>query len=174
MRTLLLLLALLLSLGACTQPAPQASDPAPPASNPEPAAAEPAAPEADESVKSGIELSGNDWILREFDGEPLAPELSAAISEPITLRIDQQHIDDAAAKLSGFDGCNRLFASADLSEGQMRIGQIGASKMYCQATSDFAQRYHQQLRQVTGYAIGGSELYLLDADGGALLVYRLP
>ncbi len=169
MRTFFLPMALLLCLGACTQPATQASNPAPPAAEP-PA---PASAKVDPD-ETGFKLSDSDWELQQIDGEPLAAELKAAVTEAIKLRIDQQHIDDAAAKLSGFDGCNRFFASVDLSDGQMRLGPIGASKMYCQATSDFAQRYHQQLRQVTGYAIDGRELRLHDAAGSTLLSYRLP
>lgn len=118
-------------------------------------------------------LAGADWLLQQIDGADLDPDLLAAIAEPISLRIDDQHMDGGAAKLSGFDGCNRYFAELEISGERLQIGPIGASKMYCQASSDFAQRYHQQLRQVLRYALDGDALLLLDDSDQPLLRYRL-
>ncbi len=166
MHTFVVSIAVVLCLAACTQPSSHRSDTASPAAQPMPAA--PALTEP------GLQLSGHDWVLTELAGQPLAAELEATASAAINLRIDQQHIDDATAKLSGFDGCNRFMASAALGDGLLRVGPIGASKMYCQATSDFAQRYHQQLRAVAGYEIQDRALHLHDAAGKTLLSYRLP
>ncbi len=118
-------------------------------------------------------LAGPNWLLVQINGEDLAPALLAAIAEPISLRIDDQHMDAGAAKLSGFDGCNRYFAELEISGERLQIGPIGASKMYCQASSDFARRYQQQLRQVVRYALNGDGLVLLDGSNQPLLRYSL-
>lgn len=159
MRSCKLIFALVLILAGCTAPEPQA-----PVSD------------ADAAGAAEVEpmLTFNDWVLRQIDGQDLDPALSAAITESISLRIDQQHMDESTAQLSGFDGCNRYFASVELTPGGLKVGNIGASKMYCEASSAFAQRYQQRLRQVSRYAIAGRELQLSDSQGQVLLSYRLP
>ena len=119
-------------------------------------------------------LSNRDWQLHQVDGHALDPALVAAITQPVSLRIDQQHIDGTGAKLSGFDGCNRYFAAVEIDADQLRVGAIGASKMYCEASSAFAQDFQQRLRQVSQYQIESSELQLLDASGQLLLSFRQP
>jgi heat shock protein HslJ len=76
--------------------------------------------------------------------------------------------------LTGSAGCNRYFASYNLTGVSLSIGQIGSTKMACTAPEGIMEQetvYLNTLGGVKTYAIEGDRLELLDEDGVQVLTF---
>lgn len=106
-------------------------------------------------------LDKNTWQLTAIEGKAL-PKDSAAP----TLKFEN-------GRLTGFTGCNRLFASYSATvEGGLSLGAIGTTKMACLGTGGELERaVLAALEQVNLYAVPPGQLNFLDANHKVLLTY---
>ena len=76
--------------------------------------------------------------------------------------------------MSGSAGCNGYFGRATGADGQLAMGLLGATRMYCSPEDRMAQEgaYLSALEQATAYRIVGGQLQLGPAPGVVTLVYE--
>lgn len=110
-------------------------------------------------------LMDTTWRLATLNGQVLVnPSGPAAV----TLQLQS-----ANPRLTGFAGCNRLFGGYLLNGEQLKVDQVGATKMACadETRTRLEQDYLQMLSQVTRWKIEGSSLALLGADATTLATF---
>ena len=79
--------------------------------------------------------------------------------------------------LSGYDGCNNYFASANLtgtttpSGTGLTLGPVGSSKKYCSAVAEQEQQYLNILGKTSAYGVNSSRL-TLTAKTQDVLIYQ--
>jgi heat shock protein HslJ len=79
--------------------------------------------------------------------------------------------------LSGYDGCNNYFGSANLTGTTtpagtgLTLGPIGSTKKYCSAVAEQEQQYLNILGKTSSYTVDGSRL-TLTASTRDVLVYQ--
>jgi len=115
-----------------------------------------------------LPLSGTRWLLESYSLE--GDGVSSVIAGTT---ITAEFAPDG--KVTGNAGCNRYFASYEVSGDTMTIGPAGSTKMYCsepEGVMDQEARYLTLLESTAGYRIDGDQLNLLDEDGKTLLSYR--
>ena len=97
---------------------------------------------------------GQPWRLTALAGE------SIQTSPEITLQFSRE------GRLSGNGGCNRYFGIFNVSpHGELTIGQIGATKMFCPDNMELETRYLKSLAGVTGFSVVADQLKLIGYDG---------
>lgn len=106
-------------------------------------------------------LDKNTWQLTAIEGKPL----TSANLIP-TLKFEN-------GRLTGFTGCNRLFASySATAEGGLALSALGTTKMACLGVGgELEQAVLAALEQVHLYALPPGQLNLLDANHKTLLTY---
>jgi heat shock protein HslJ len=81
--------------------------------------------------------------------------------------------------LSGYDGCNNYFGSANLtgrtnpSGTGLTLGPVGSTKKYCSAVADQEQQYLNILGKTSAYAVNGTQLTLTASTRDALVYQRV-
>lgn len=120
---------------------------------------------------SGIALDepieGPVWRLVQMDGQPVAPG-----SDPA--RNPQLQFDRSAGRVSGSGGCNRLFGTYTRTGSQLRLSQIGATKMACMdgGRNQLESRFIEVLQAAASYRLpAAGRMTLLDASGQTLAVF---
>ena len=79
--------------------------------------------------------------------------------------------------LSGYDGCNHYFGSANLTGTTtpagtgLALGPVGSTKKYCSAVAEQEQQYLNILGKTQAYAVNGTQL-TLTASTRDVLVYQ--
>ncbi|TXH66844.1 MAG: META domain-containing protein [Thiothrix sp.] len=106
-------------------------------------------------------LDKNTWQLTAIEGKAIPPEAAAP-----TLKFEN-------GRLTGFTGCNRLFASyVASSTGSLALSALGTTKMACMGTGgDLERAVLKALQEVDLYALMPGQLNLLDANHKVLLTY---
>ncbi|MFZ1342338.1 META domain-containing protein [Thiothrix eikelboomii] len=101
------------------------------------------------------------WQLTAIKGQPLPKEAAAP-----NLKFEN-------GRLTGFTGCNRLFASySATADGGLSLGALGTTKMACLgAGGELERAVLAALREVGLYALPPGQLNLLDANHKVLLTY---
>lgn len=108
-----------------------------------------AAPEQT-AMPAALELAGTSW--RRADDADSMPH-------PATIQF-------SAEGASGFTGCNRWFAQTEQSEGGLRFGNAGSTRMACAAPAMAAeQRFLDVLNRTASARREDADLLLLDAGG---------
>jgi heat shock protein HslJ len=107
-------------------------------------------------------LVGPTWGLVSLEGRPVLA------GKPVTARFG----DDS--RVSGSAGCNGYFGRATVTDGQLAVGLLGATRMYCNPEGLMAQEgaYLSALEKATAYRIVGGQLHLGPAPGVVTLVYE--
>ncbi|WP_405225911.1 YbaY family lipoprotein [Lentisalinibacter sediminis] len=103
-------------------------------------------------------LTGRDWMLMRLEGEEVAP-LSDGRRPSLQFEADRVH---------GFAGCNRLTGGYRTDGAALDFAQLAMTRMACAEGMDLEQRFSAALERVTGYAIEGGRLLLLDTEGDTL------
>lgn len=101
------------------------------------------------------------WQLTAIEGKALPKEAAAP-----TLKFEN-------GRLTGFTGCNRLFASyVATTEGSLTLSTLGTTKMACMgAGGDLERSVLAALEQTNLYALPPGQLNLLDTNHKVLLTY---
>ena len=97
------------------------------------------------------------WTAVELGGRPVADDATRA-----------PYLEFDAGRVAGFDGCNRLTGSYELSGEAIKFGAIASTRMACLDASDAAPRLHEALQKAGRWRISGDELELSSADGTRL------
>jgi heat shock protein HslJ len=100
-----------------------------------------------------IPLTGTQWIAVEIDGVPTGNNRS-------TLMFDSE------THAAGSTGCNRYFAGVTLAAQSLRFGNVGSTRMACEAPfMDQENRFVTALDAVRAHRIEGTTLLLVDDAG---------
>ncbi|HRJ29182.1 MAG TPA: META domain-containing protein [Cyclobacteriaceae bacterium] len=99
-----------------------------------------------------ISLFDTEWKLKTINGKDYA-----TVNPPATLTFTQKE-----SRLSGYTGCNRFFGGFELADDNLNVGQLGATKMFCENNMDLESNYLKALEQVKRYRIKGNSLQLLN------------
>ena len=97
------------------------------------------------------DLAGQDWVLRSFGEDDLAPGVPA-----ITVGFED-------GRVAGYSGCNTYFASIEAGEapGAVTVGPVGMTMMACDEDAmALEQRFHRALGTVESYAFVAGRLAL--------------
>ena len=93
------------------------------------------------------------WELLELRGQAIDTEATPYLE-----------MNPAKGSAYGFGGCNRFFGSYEASDGAIRFGNLGATRMACPEGMEQEQELFRALGSTTRYAIEGSELLLFAGD----------
>ena len=101
------------------------------------------------------------WQLTAIEGKALPKDAAAP-----TLKFEN-------GRLTGFTGCNRLFASyVATTEGGLTLSALGTTKMACMGAGGALERsVLAALEQTNLYALPPGQLNLLDTNHKVLLTY---
>lgn len=99
-----------------------------------------------------ISLFDTEWKLKTINGKDYS-----SFNPPATLTFTQKE-----SRLSGYTGCNRFFGGFELADDNLNVGQLGATKMFCENNMDLESNYLKALEQVKRYRIKGNSLQLLN------------
>lgn len=101
------------------------------------------------------------WRVVELDGRPV-PRLHANRAPTLLL-------DAAAARASGFAGCNRMTGRYTIDGDAISFGPLASTRMACGPPADEVEtRYFEALEAVVGWRVRDEALELLDAEGSVL------
>ncbi len=121
----------------------------------------PSAPSSLDGSVAASSLLETSWRLVEIDGQ------KALESVPVTAMFAGPN------RISGSGGCNRYTGTAVADNGQLAVGALAATRMYCAEAGVSAQEdaYFSALGKTKGYTVLGTELRLSAENGDATLVF---
>ena len=95
------------------------------------------------------------------------------ISSPLAGRAPSAEF--AADQISGSAGCNTYFGTYEVSDGEITIGDLAVTEMWCmepEGVMDQEEAFLAALASVTGYRLAGEQLELLDGTGETILSFE--
>jgi heat shock protein HslJ len=105
------------------------------------------------------QLNGTRWNLASINGNPAIEGRNPA------------GLAFAEGKVTGSTGCNRMFGSYSLTNGQLALSGLGSTRMACTPElNQQEQHFLQALGAIESYTIADDQLTLL-YDGGKELVF---
>jgi len=107
-------------------------------------------------------LEDTQWLLVKLKGEP-----------PMAGRVPSAEF--SADQISGSAGCNTYFGAYEASDGELSIGDIARTEMWCmdpEGVMDQEQAFLDDLASVTSYRLAGERLELLDGTGEVILTFE--
>jgi heat shock protein HslJ/uncharacterized lipoprotein NlpE involved in copper resistance len=116
----------------------------------------------------GSALEGPVWQLVSY-GDPSAPQ---AVLEGTEITIS---FDGAEKGFSGSAGCNSYFGSYESDDGDLTLGAIGMTEMYCapETRMDQESAYLAALESAASYRIADGQLQIASADGETALTFSV-
>jgi heat shock protein HslJ len=110
-------------------------------------------------------LVGTNWTLESFHTGDAVSSVLAGTTITAVFTKD--------GSIAGTAGCNRYFASYNVSGTSLEVSQPGSTKMACGAPGVMQQEnsYLTLISQAKTYAIKGDRLTLSDAKGSAVLSF---
>ncbi len=107
-----------------------------------------------------LPLEDTRWRLTQLDGQPVSSGEGRHAPELL--------FDRNGHRLSGSDGCNRVGAVYRLEGGQIRLGQVAATRMACPDEDDMQRRFAEMLARLESCNLLGRQLEFYDARGRRL------
>ena len=121
-------------------------------------------PMAAPADKATATLTNTYWKLMTMGGSPVT-------ASPDTREIHL--ILQAAQRVSGFSGCNRLMGGYQLDGDRLSFSQLAGTMMACAPESmDTERRFHAMLQKVARWRVDGEKLDLLDVSGATLAQFE--
>jgi len=110
-------------------------------------------------------LVGTNWTLSSFHSADAVSSVIAGTT------ITAVFGDDG--RVSGSGGCNRYFASYNITGTSLSISSVGSTKMYCGAEGVMQQEstYLASLSKAMTFTIKGNQLSLADVKGSTILSF---
>ncbi len=97
------------------------------------------------------------WKVFELNGKP----------------VDGPTLDYAEDKVTGNAGCNRFFGPIAITgDDKVKIGPLGATRMFCDGKMDMERDYLAALQGATTFALEDGILILKDDGGQALARFK--
>ena len=117
------------------------------------------------SQAPAVPLNGTEWTLVQYSQN--ATTVMALAGNPVTLTFGND------GNLAGSAGCNRYFASWQVSGSSLTIGQAGSTMMYCgePGVMDQESAYLGLLPEAGSFAINSDRLVISDKSGNAILTF---
>jgi heat shock protein HslJ len=111
-------------------------------------------------------LVGTNWTLESFHTGDAVSSVLAGTTITAVFTKD--------GSITGSAGCNRYFASYNVTGTSLQVSQAGSTKMACGAPGVMQQEssYLTLISQAKAFTINGDRLTLADAKGAAMLSYR--
>ena len=121
----------------------------------------PTAAASQNSTVATSSLPGVTWRLVQINGQ------SAVAGVAVTAPFETPN------RVSGSGGCNRYTGAATADNGQLAVGALAATRMYCAEAGVAAQEdaYFSALGKAKGYTVLGTELRLSAEKGDTTLVF---
>ena len=110
----------------------------------------------------GADLLDTRWVLVTLEGEP-----------PLAGRAPSAEF--SADQISGSASCNSYFGTYEVSGGELNIGDVAHTEMWCEdpeGVMDQEQAFLVALASVTSYRMAGEQLELLDGSGAVILLFE--
>jgi heat shock protein HslJ len=107
-------------------------------------------------------LEGTEWVLVTLRGETPLPDTAPSA-------------EFSADQISGSTGCNTYFGTYEVSGGELSIGDVASTEMWCmepEGVMDQEQAFLAALASVASYRLAGERLELLDGTGGVILLFE--
>jgi len=80
---------------------------------------------------------------------------------------------EAEGRVAGHGGCNRFFGSYQITDGQISIGPLGATRMACpEHDMNLETEFFQALEQARGFSRDGARLVFTDEQGNTAATFR--
>ncbi|MDA8693039.1 META domain-containing protein, partial [Saprospiraceae bacterium] len=119
-----------------------------------------------ENNQESVSLTGS-WILTDFLKEDITFDRSNPSRIP-TLDIDQENM-----KVSGTDGCNKIFTQLEkLNHQEINIAVMGGTKMACKMKKPYDTKYRNSLSAASTFKSDGYFLILYDKNKNELLKFE--
>ena len=116
------------------------------------------------SAQAGADaLEGTAWRAVELAGAPV--EAPSDGREP-------HLVFEAAGRLAGADGCNRLTGSYSVKGEAITFGQLASTQMACPGTEETVRRFRGALKGTSHWRITAGRLEFYGATGKALAVFE--
>jgi copper homeostasis protein (lipoprotein) len=109
-------------------------------------------------------LAGTTWLLTSLGGQPVV------VTDP--QRQPSLVLDEAANRLTGSGGCNRIMGGYQLDGDQIRFLQVASTRMACPDGLDTEVAFTKALAQVVSWRILGRRLEFYDASGIPLACFQ--
>lgn len=112
-------------------------------------------------------IEGPVWRLVQLAGQPVAAAAEPARNAHVQL--------DLNGRVTGSGGCNRLSGTFVRNASQLRLSQLGATRMACadSARGQLESQFFQALQSTASYRlISTGQLALLDASGRTLALLQ--
>lgn len=110
-------------------------------------------------------LERTTWKLATLAGEP--------VTAPDGERAPTLFLDPSDHRAFGSGGCNRFSGSYTLEGGNLGIGPLVSTKMYCEGVMDQEAAYFAALEATRGWRVSARELELTGADGAVLARFEV-
>lgn len=107
---------------------------------------------------SSTQIEGKTWLLTQL------------VQANIPLS-GKAHLSFQSPKITGNAGCNHFFASYQHEASQLRISQIGSTKMYCGNMAE-EQAFLSRLSKVHHYQVINKTLHMFSETDELLLVFK--
>jgi heat shock protein HslJ len=120
-----------------------------------------------EGTANNVSLEGTLWLLKTYtDNE--GKESGLFPGSKITAAFEE-------SRLSGSSGCNQYFGSYQTDGGNLSIGEIGLTMMFCTPVElmDQEAEYLRALANISSYKIIGNQLVMANAEGQTILLYEI-
>jgi heat shock protein HslJ len=104
----------------------------------------------------GTPLEGTHWRAVELAGKPVPPQ---------DAKREAHLLFDAAGRVSGSDGCNRITGSYQVKGDALTFGPMAATRMACVNTAAVEEAFRSALKSASRFTIAGDRLELFDAAG---------
>jgi copper homeostasis protein (lipoprotein) len=111
------------------------------------------------SSATAVALAGTEWKLILLGDAPVAV---ADPSRRPSLTLNQD------GRVSGFDGCNRMAGSYEVTGRSIGFSQMASTKMACIDGMELEAAFAAALGRARSFTITGTQLELADADGALL------
>ena len=95
-----------------------------------------------------------------------------AVPNPAGSREVYFSLQSQNSNVVGFSGCNRMFGHYALAGEQLKFDQLGGTKMFCDVRMELEQRFLSMFQYVSGWKIAGSNLTLLNSEGGTVAAFQ--
>lgn len=98
-----------------------------------------------------VSLQSTEWKLIRLGSNDIT-----TLKEPITLLFNEDQ-----SRISGFGGCNRYFATCQLSGNRIAISGTGSTKMFCEETMKYEDEFLRLLGQIDTFQVKDGYLQLM-------------
>ena len=116
------------------------------------------------SAATPLALAGTHWTLIALGAD--ATPIAKTSSEPFLL------FGDPPGRVAGSGGCNRLAGTYEQTGGDLRVGPIAGTRMYCEDGMAVEDALGIALAQTVSFRIEDDRLELRDASGALLAIFQ--